>query len=186
MEIKEFRMIKLSISQDALDSFRSAPTPFPDIIKFIDTSEYTTSEVANAIGIAPQKIYSYRSNIRKKERIKISDKVEPSNSKKGRERYSAEEKFRLVQDFEKITTDNERVHFHREYGLYSSDISRWKEAIYKSALETLGKKKNKETRLTQEKIKTLEIEIQRKDRENQKLKAIVDLQKKVSDLLGIK
>ncbi len=105
-----------------------------------------------------------------------------------RRRFTAAYKLRILEQAEQCTGPGEIGALLRREGLYSSHLTSWRRARQKGALAGLSKKRG-----PIKKQKTAEAkEIERLVRENTKLRkqlrraaVINDVQKKVSDILGI-
>lgn len=105
-----------------------------------------------------------------------------------RRRFSAAYKARIVREADACTERGAVGALMRREGLYSSQLSRWRQAMREGALAGVakkrGRKKDPDTELRQ---RLLELE-----RENRKLKrqleqaeTVIEVQKKLSDMLGI-
>lgn len=101
-----------------------------------------------------------------------------------RRRFTADYKLRILEEAE--TTDNIGALLRRE-GLYASNLSVWRRARREGALSELKKKRGRKPSTTAEQKRIEELE-----RENARLQArlrqaevIIDVQKKVSQLMGI-
>lgn len=105
-----------------------------------------------------------------------------------RRRFTAAYKLKILEQAERCSASGEIGSLLRREGLYSSHLTCWRRARQKGALAGLSKKRG-----PVKKKKTAEAkEIERLLRENAKLKeqlrraaVINDVQKKVSDILGI-
>jgi len=109
--------------------------------------------------------------------------------KPNRRRYKAEYKLRILKAAEKCTKHGELGALLRREGLYSSHLNTWKKQREEGTLQGLAPKK----RGRKAKPKNpLDDEVQRLRRENVRLKlrlqqaeTIIDVQKKLSQMLGI-
>ena len=105
-----------------------------------------------------------------------------------RRRFTAAYKLKILEQAERCSGPGEIGSLLRREGLYSSHLTSWRRARQKGALAGLSKKRG-----PTKKMKTAEAkEIERLEREVAKLKeqlrraaVINDVQKKVSDILGI-
>ena len=105
-----------------------------------------------------------------------------------RRRFTAAYKHKILEQAEQCSAPGEIGSLLRREGLYSSHLTCWRRAMQKGALAGLSKKRG-----PIKKKKTAEAkEIERLVRENKRLKeqlrraaVINDVQKKVSDILGI-
>jgi len=106
-----------------------------------------------------------------------------------RRRFSAEYKLRIVQEADRCTESGEIGALLRREGLYSSLLTEWRRARDQGAFNALREKKRgpKPRRvdpLEQENLR-LERECERLRRKLEQAELIIDVQKKVSALLGI-
>jgi hypothetical protein len=83
--------------------------------------------------------------------------------------------------------DSKRGAFLRTYGLYASDIDRWREVSDRAAIDALSVRKQGRKAKTPDQLKVAELEreLQGQEKVISKLSAIVVIQKKVSAILGI-
>ena len=103
-----------------------------------------------------------------------------------RRRFSAEYKRRILQEYEACTKPGQRGALLRREGLYSSYITTWRRQRDRDELEGLGPQKRGPKGDPQA------AEIARLKRENERLRKrleqaelIIEVQKKVSQILGI-
>ncbi len=103
-----------------------------------------------------------------------------------RRQYTAEYKLRILQEYEACTELGQPGGLLRQEGLYSSNITNWRRQRERGELEGLAPKKRGP------KADPQADEIARLRRENERLKArlkqaelIIDVQKKVSQMLGL-
>jgi len=105
-----------------------------------------------------------------------------------RRRFTAEYKAGIVQEAESCTEQGQIGALLRREGLYSSQLSKWRELYSRGASEALrDNKRGRKRKRTPE-----QEEIDRLEKENEKLKhrlyqaeTIIECQKKLSRLLGI-
>lgn len=109
------------------------------------------------------------------------------NRRPERRRFSAAYKLRIVEEADRCSSPGEVGSLLRREGLYSSHLSSWREARRQGSLLGLARKRGRKHRLSAE-----EKELDRLRRENARLRAeleraktIIDVQKKVSAMLGI-
>ena len=110
------------------------------------------------------------------------------SEKATRRRYKAEYKLRILKEAQKCTKHGEMGALLRREGLYSSHLKTWKKQREEGTLQGLAPKK----RGRKAKPKNpLDDEVQRLRRENERLKlrlqqaeTIIDVQKKLSQMLG--
>ena len=106
-----------------------------------------------------------------------------------RRRFSAEYKRRILEEVDRCTQPGEIGALLRREGLYSSHLSKWRQQRERSQLQGLAP--NKRGRKTVTKAE-LEAELSKLDQENRRLQArleqaetIIEVQKKLSQLLGL-
>lgn len=111
------------------------------------------------------------------------------SEKKPRRRFSAAYKLRIIKEYDACSKPGEIGSLLRREGLYSSHINSWVRQRDKGALSGLSPKKRGRK---VEKINPLAKEIASLERENKKLshklkqaETIIEVQKKLSELLGI-
>ena len=106
-----------------------------------------------------------------------------------RRRFTAEEKCRILKEAAACTKRGELGALLRREGIYSSHLSKWREGIKKSELKSLAPKKRGPVpkvpdRRDHQLIEAAQ-EIARWQKRAERAEAIVDFQKKVSEMLGI-
>lgn len=160
-----------------------------EIANFLDNNpEITVTQLSELINVNRKKIYSYRRHkARKNAEREVKDgglEVTPKAASKRYDRYSAEDKYMLVQEYSKVN-DKKKSELLRRYGLYQSDISRWEEQIRQASLEALGKRKIRSDKKSDEQIKieALEEELLEQERTTAKLSTLLFYQKKTFDML---
>lgn len=106
-----------------------------------------------------------------------------------RRRFSAAYKLRVLEEVDNCSLPGEIGALLRREGLYSSHLSKWRRQRDQGQLQGLAPKKR--GRKTAEQVK-VEAELAELRRENQRLtvrlqqaEAIIDMQKKLSQLLGL-
>jgi transposase len=105
-----------------------------------------------------------------------------------RRRFSAEEKLRIVEEADACTEPGEIGALLRREGIYSSYLSRWRQARDRGQLTALGPQQRGPKPATDA---ALVRELARLRRDNERLQArldqaeaIIEVQKKLSQLLG--
>ena len=105
-----------------------------------------------------------------------------------RRRYSASEKLRILEEAEACTEPGEIGALLRREGIYSSYVSRWRQLRDRGQLTALGSQQRGPRPATDA---ALVREVARLQRENERLlarleqaEAIIEVQKKLSQLLG--
>ena len=172
-----------------LAEFQLKPAPLAKISAFLDAQpDITASRLCNVIGIEPQRIYKWRSeNKASNSALAVEERpgklvVKPCSSNKAK--YSASDKLALLKQYEKVGSA-EQAEILRSYGLYQSDIRRWREVADSAALEFLGKRKPRSDKKSDESraVEGLQKEVATHEKTIAKLAALVTFQKKLSDLL---
>ena len=102
----------------------------------------------------------------------MSNKTRPKN-------WPAERKLKTVQEYDALLDEDAQGRFLRERGLYSVDITRWREEM----LQALGRKPNRKDPKNQ-RIKELESELRRKEKALAETAALLTLKKKARDIWG--
>lgn len=105
-----------------------------------------------------------------------------------RRRFSAGEKLRILEEADACTEPGEVGALLRREGIYSSYVSRWRQARDRGQLTALGSQQRGPKAATDA---ALAKEVARLRRENERLQArlgqaeaIIEVQKKLSELLG--
>jgi transposase-like protein len=110
-------------------------------------------------------------------------------SKAKRRRFTAEYKRKILQEADACTESGQIGALLRREGLYSSHLVTWRHARERGELEGLAPKKRgpkaHEPNPLAQQLAALERENARLKAENAKLQIICDVQKKVSQLLGV-
>jgi transposase len=106
-----------------------------------------------------------------------------------RRQYSAKEKLRILEEAEACTEPGEIGALLRREGIYSSYLSRWRQARDRGQLDALSPEKRGPKPVSDA---ALSREVARLQRENARLQArldqaeaIIEVQKKLSQLLGL-
>ena len=110
-------------------------------------------------------------------------------AKPTRRRYTADYKHRILREAETCTRSGELGALLRREGLYSSNLTVWRKQRERGEIEGLAQKKRgplpKEKSPLAAKVATLERENQRLKARSERAEGLVELQKKVSEILGI-
>ena len=110
-------------------------------------------------------------------------------AKATRRRFSAEYKMKILQEADACREPGEIGALLRREGLYFSNVKTWRAQRRTGALAGLAQKKRgptpKEKHPLAAKVAALEKETARLTARAERAEALVDLQKKVSELLGI-
>lgn len=106
-----------------------------------------------------------------------------------RRRFKAEYKRRILREAAACTERGELGALLRREGLYSSHLTEWRKQAERGELAGLSPKKRgpkaKPVDPRDKKIAQLERELKKLSRRAQRAEALVELQKKVSEMLGI-
>ena len=110
-------------------------------------------------------------------------------AKPERRRFTVEYKMRILREADKCTHPGELGALLRREGLYSSSLSHWRRARDRGDLSGTGiRKRGPEGRLVDRRdrrISELERENRRLKSRLERAEALIDVQKKVSELLGV-
>ena len=104
-----------------------------------------------------------------------------------RRRFAPSYKLRIVEEADRCTEPGEVGRLLRREGLYSSHLTTWRKAARSGSLKALSKKRGRkrERNPLEEKVRKLECENTRLEKELQKAHLIIDVQGKVAGLLGL-
>ena len=104
-----------------------------------------------------------------------------------RRRFAPSYKLRIVEEADRCTEPGEIGRLLRREGLYSSHLTTWRKAAHSGSLKALSKKRGRkrERNPLEEKVRKLERENTRLEKERQKAHLIIDVQGKVAGLLGL-
>ena len=109
-------------------------------------------------------------------------------AKPTRRRYTAEYKLKVLREAEALTGRGEIGALLRREGLYSSNLTQWRKQRERGELEGLSRKRGpfpKGKNSLADKVKVLERENVRLKGRAERAEGLVELQKKVSEILGI-
>ena len=124
----------------------------------------------------------------------VMEGVESSSSevevmaKPTRRRYTAEYKLRILRAAEACSGRGEIGALLRREGLYSSNLTQWRKQRERGELEGLSRKRGplpKGKNSLADKVKVLERENARLKARAERAEGLVEIQKKVSEILGI-
>ena len=84
-----------------------------------------------------------------------------------------------------MANDEEKSRLLRTYGIYQSDIQRWRDQAKEASLIALRKRKERSDKKSSEqlKIEALEKELREQEKTSAKLSTLLMLQKKTFDIL---
>ena len=105
-----------------------------------------------------------------------------------RRRYTAEYKLRILRAAEACSGRGEIGALLRREGLYSSNLTQWRKQCERGELEGLSRKRGplpKGKNSLVDKVKVLERENARLKARAERAEGLVEIQKKVSEILGI-
>jgi len=182
--------MKNLIEPAKLQELKSKPVSYETILEFLDKEpDVAAGFVCKAVGVPPGNFYAWRlRHVRAEASKKVREsrpasEVTPTGV--GKRKYTPAEMVALVRDYEKLD-GKKRGSFLRTYGLYHTDLERWKGIADQAAVEAFGKKKRRAGKSEEQfKIEELERELQGQEKVISKLSAIVVVQKKISTILGI-
>ena len=105
-----------------------------------------------------------------------------------RRRYTAKYKLRILREIEECSP-GDRGAFLRREGLYASSLTKWREQLERGELTALAPKKRGRKadpdRALKKKLAKQELENETLKRRLRQAEMIIDVQKKVSEMLGI-
>jgi transposase len=108
---------------------------------------------------------------------------------KGRRKFTAKYKLRILEKADKCTEPGELGALLRSEGLYSSNLTTWRKQREKGLLDALSPRKRgrkeKEKNPLGQKVVQLEKENERLRRKLAQAETIIEVQKKISEILGI-
>jgi len=111
------------------------------------------------------------------------------SEKARRRRFSAADKSRILRDADSCTKPGELGALLRREGIYSSQLSKWRKRMKGGALAALApKKRGPEARVVDARdreIAELQRQLSHATKRAERAEALVEIQKKVSLLLGI-
>lgn len=102
-----------------------------------------------------------------------------------RRRFSASYKIRIVEEAEQCEDQGEIGALLRREGLYSSHLSKWRRLRDQGALAGLSARRGAKPKSKQPRMKQLERENVRLRKELEKARCIIEVQKKVSQLMEL-
>ena len=109
-------------------------------------------------------------------------------AKPKRRRFTAEYRLRIVEEADQCTQPGDVGRLLRREGLYSSHLTKWREAHRNGALHGLRSKKRgvkpKATNALEPKVRELEAKVVRLEKDLHTAHTILDVQGKVAGLLG--
>lgn len=109
-------------------------------------------------------------------------------SKKSRRIMSASYKLQVLEELDRCSTSTERGAVMRREGLYASNVSTWRKERESGALSALNKQRGRKPTYDSDalKITVLENKIKQLEAELSQAEMVIDIQKKVSEMFGIK
>jgi transposase len=106
-----------------------------------------------------------------------------------RRRFSAEEKLRILKEADACTKPGEQGALLRREGLYSSHLTEWRRARERGELDALAPRKRGRKPAAvnplEKKVTELARALEKAEARAKRAEALVELQKKLSELLGI-
>jgi transposase-like protein len=111
------------------------------------------------------------------------------SEKKPRRKFTAKYKLQILQEAEACSKPGELGALLRKHGLYSSNLTAWRRQKEDGLLEALSPKKRgrkeKEKNPLSQKVAELQRENERLRGKLKKAETIIEVQKKISEILGI-
>ena len=109
--------------------------------------------------------------------------------KKPRRKFTAKYKLQILQEADACTESGQLGALLRSKGLYSSNLTTWRKQRDRGLLDALSPKKRgrkeKEKNPLASRVAELEKETERLRRKLKRAEAIIEFQKKISEILGI-
>ena len=108
--------------------------------------------------------------------------------RRARRVFTPADKLRIVQEAAKCTERGEIEALLRREGIYSSHLTHWRKAVAVQTMAALASKRPGRKRTRDEKdarIETLERKTARLEKELELARKVIELQKKVSEILGV-
>ena len=111
------------------------------------------------------------------------------SAKRTRRRFTAKEKKAVLEEADACTKTGELGALLRRKGIYSSSLSAWRQARERGELEGLAPKKRgpmaREQSAAEKEVVELRRALAKTEARLKRSEALVELQKKISELLGI-
>ena len=178
--------MKNLIDPQILAAYKENPPTTKEIVDYLDNNDnISTAHFCKLLGILPRRVYDYRH--RNQKSISTDDSslsVLPKAASKKFNRYSAEDKYALIEEY-LMANEQGKAEILRKYGLYQTDINRWREQAKKASLEVLGKRKTRSDKKSDEQLKIEELkkELEEQEKTTAKLSTLLVLQKKTFNML---
>lgn len=102
-----------------------------------------------------------------------------------RRRFTARYKLKIVEEADRCENAGEIGALLRREGLYSSHLSNWRRLRDEGALSALSTRRGAKRKTRQPRVQQLERENDQLRQELQKARCVIDVQKKVSQLLAL-
>ncbi len=102
-----------------------------------------------------------------------------------RRQFSIAYKLKVVEEADACTKPGEIGALLRREGLYSSNLTKWRRQRDRGELQSVGKKRGRKAAPAAGEIARLERENERLRRELEQARLIIEVQKKLSDVLGL-
>ena len=121
--------------------------------------------------------------------LDTSDPEVPEKKKKPRRRFTAQYKLRIVEEADMLKESGQIGALLRREGLYSSNLTTWRRQRDEGQLQALSPKKRgrkaQQKNPLAERVARLEKENRRLQDQLKQAKTIIEVQKKISEILGI-
>jgi len=143
--------------------------------KQVDVPQSTLSKWLRTAGVGPS--YGFPNNAHEYTKMaKITDSKRPND-------WGAEDKLKVV--MEASSLDDEQLGaFLRSKGLHQTHLEQWRSQILNALQNGCSKKKSRRKTVDAKRIRTLEKEINRKDKALAETAALLVLKKKVQEIWG--
>ena len=181
--------MKNMIAPEKLAALMEKPVSFERIADFLaDDSTITATQLCRMLNVDSQQYFNWKSKRAKRALVAaspaIESAVEPTGQ--GKKKYSADEKMKLLNQFASFE-GAARAEFLRKFGLYQSDVDRWSALVHEAAIAALSTRKPRSDKKSPEQVQleSMRKEMQGQEKTIAKLAALVVIQKKVSEILGI-
>lgn len=180
--------MKNLIEPTILAQLKAKPTPYEDIAKVLTENEnVSVTQICRLISLEPQYYYNWKA---RKNKIAAAESgssgefaVEPTGTDK--KKYSPSDKLKLINKCG-VLDGSARAELLRKFGLYQSDLDRWNKVAKEAALDALSRRKQRSDKKSAEQVELEKLKAVMKGQERTiaKLSALVEIQKKISEILG--
>jgi transposase len=151
------------------------------VARMLGPEGMTVSALAEETGVSQQTLSRWRIEASTVPAMSQAKKQDGSGSAKSPRQWTPAEKLKVVLEAASLS-ESELGAFLRERGLHSAQLSSWRATIATALAEKRPRKAD--TRAEQQRIRTLEKELLRKDRALAEVTALLALRKKVEAIWG--